>query len=211
VGTPIVPARFRRLVAVVALGCAGVVGLLASRYAGTSKPGAFDVMIIRGAAEVTADHGGATWLAVQFGDPPAVIVMAGALAAVCLLMRRPTLAVLAIVGPGVVGVTTTLLKPALGRTLDGDPAFPSGHTAGVTALALTAGLLLVNVAGHRLLTVAVAVVGLLGASSAVALGLIADGFHYPTDTLGGFCLAVAVVLGLALLIDRVRDRRPAHD
>jgi undecaprenyl-diphosphatase len=36
----------------------------------------------------------------------------------------------------------------------------------------------------------------------MAVALIVRDWHYPTDTIGGFCTAVAVVLGTALLIDR---------
>ena len=33
--------------------------------------------------------------------------------------------------------------------------------------------------------------------------LVATGAHYPTDTVGGFCAAVAFVLGTALLLETV--------
>jgi len=38
-------------------------------------------------------------------------------------------------------------------------------------------------------------------------------YHYLTDAVGGFCLAVVVVLGLAMLLDRFHKRdktRAAH-
>jgi membrane-associated phospholipid phosphatase len=31
-------------------------------------------------------------------------------------------------------------------------------------------------------------------------------WHYPTDTVGGCCLAIVIVLGLALLLDHLADR-----
>jgi len=68
--------------------------------------------------------------------------MAGAalIAGVCLLLGRRRLAALAVLGPGLAGVATTVLKPAIGRQLD-VPAglwfsFPSGHTAGAAAIAI---------------------------------------------------------------------------
>ena len=51
---------------------------------------------------------------------------------------------LAVVGPGLTGVCTTLLKPALGRTIEGGFAFPSGHTGGATSLGLVAALLVIS-------------------------------------------------------------------
>jgi membrane-associated phospholipid phosphatase len=35
------------------------------------------------------------------------------------------------------------------------------------------------------------------------VALVASNAHYPTDTMGGFCTAVVVVCGGALLLDRV--------
>jgi undecaprenyl-diphosphatase len=36
----------------------------------------------------------------------------------------------------------------------------------------------------------------------MALALVADGAHYATDTLGGFCVAIAVVFTSVLMIER---------
>jgi undecaprenyl-diphosphatase len=52
--------------------------------------------------------------------------------------------------------------------------------------------------------------GALLPGGAVSIALIVRGWHYPTDTIGGFCTAVAVVLGSGLLIDHVarwRDQK----
>jgi undecaprenyl-diphosphatase len=46
-------------------------------------------------------------------------------------------------------------------------------------------------------TIALVVGGTIGTA------LVATGAHYPTDTIGGFCAAVAIVLGSALLLERV--------
>ena len=37
--------------------------------------------------------------------------------------------------------------------------------------------------------------------------MVASNLHYPTDTLGGFCTAVAVVCGAALVLDRMAEHR----
>jgi undecaprenyl-diphosphatase len=44
----------------------------------------------------------------------------------------------------------------------------------------------------------------------MAVALVVSGWHYPTDTIGGFATAVAVVLGVALLVDRAAERRGAQ-
>ena len=40
--------------------------------------------------------------------------------------------------------------------------------------------------------------------------MVASNSHYPTDTLGGFCTAVVVVCGCALLLDRLAARSRAR-
>jgi undecaprenyl-diphosphatase len=50
----------------------------------------------------------------------------------------------------------------------------------------------------------------LGAGFAMAVALTSLGIHYPTDTIGGFATAVAMVLAAALLIDASADRLAAR-
>ena len=108
------------------------------RYAGTSTAGGVDARVdavvdpLGCRAPLARPH------AAALGSPPSVVVLAFALSAMCLLLGRRRLAVLAVVGPGLTGVCTTLLKPALGRTIEGGFAFPSGHTGGATSLGLVA-------------------------------------------------------------------------
>ncbi|MDT7576524.1 MAG: hypothetical protein QOH17_2857, partial [Pseudonocardiales bacterium] len=45
----------------------------------------------------------------------------------------------------------------------------------------------------------------------VGAAMIASNAHYPTDTIGGFCTAIVVVCGGALLLDRLAAlRAPAR-
>lgn len=197
--------------------CAVFLALLAWTYGGTSGPGAVDTAITDALADHVAGHSFAARAAVQVGAEGSVIAMSCVLVVTCLALRRTALAVVAIAGPGVTGVLTTVMKPALGRTLEGVPAFPSGHTAGITAIALVVALLVTGLFRRPSVTVTIlAGVGVVLAATTVATGLVIERFHYPTDTLGGFCVAVVVVLGLALLVERVRPiarRRTAavHD
>ena len=102
-----------------------------------------------------------------------------------------------------------MLKPLIGRTIEGGGfIYPSGHTGAATALGLVAALLLVNVlrAGPRV-GAALLAAGALLAGGGMAVAVVVGRFHYPTDAAGGFCTAVVMVLGTALLLERWTDDR----
>ena len=148
--------------------------------------------------------------AIGLGSPGFVVVAAASLAGLALLLRRPRVAVLAVVGPGLTGVATTALKPLIGRTIDGDGfAFPSGHTGGAVSLGRVAAVRLIGavpvVRPRAALAVRAGTVLLAG--GVVGAGMVRIGAHYATDTIGGFCAALALGLGAAMAIDRIADRR----
>ncbi len=146
------------------------------------------------------------WAVVETGDLGPIIVLALLLAAVCWFLRRPFHALLSLCAPVAVGAATVLLKPVVGRTFEGFLAFPSGHTAGVTALAVVAGLLVTSMAQAQLVIAAsVATAMVLLAGAAIGSAVVAVDWHYPTDALGGFCTAVALVVALAFMVDGVRS------
>lgn len=182
--------------------------VLAVRYAGDSMSGRLDGRLQALVSLWTGDSE-RTWRdATLIGNPLPVIVLATLLTGICLALRRWRIAILAIVGPGLTGVATTLLKPAIGRTIDGGLAYPSGHTGGATSLGLVTALLVISLvrpgprAGAALLAA-----GALVAGTGMAIALVAGDIHYPTDTVGGFCTAVAMVLGSALVIEWAAERR----
>jgi membrane-associated phospholipid phosphatase len=125
--------------------------------------------------------------------------------------RRPRLAVLAVAGPlAAVLLNSAVLKPLFGRTINnGSLAFPSGHTAGLVAV-LTV-LIIAVISGVRPpWRKSVTSLVIVGASVITGVGstaLIGMKYHYVTDTFGGFGVAVATVLGLALAIDQVTLKR----
>jgi len=53
-------------------------------------------------------------------------------------------------------------------------------------------------------------VGASVAGGCVGAAMVASDAHYPTDTIGGYCTAVVVVLGFALLLDRTAPARPVR-
>ena len=94
---------------------------------------------------------------------------------------------------------------------DDNLAFPSGHTAFLTAFALALALLAAGRFG--LGPTSGTALALAAASAAGALmgwAQVATGAHYPTDTVGGCCTALAVVPAAAWVIDRAADSRRRH-
>jgi membrane-associated phospholipid phosphatase len=105
-------------------------------------------------------------------------------------VRRLAAAALLVVGAA---VTAQLLKPGLaglglfdaGSAHGLDRSFPSGHAA--TALALGLALVDAAPAGRRWAAAVFAV----GCSTALGIGMLTLGWHYPSDVVGGFLLAGA--------------------
>ena len=196
-------AQVRRPAVVVAAVSALVLVALGVRYAGESSGRWLDETTSALLRSELPVRRGALRPVIELMDPVPLFVIIVLLATVCLVLGRRRLAVLAVVGPALTGVATTVLKEIVGRTKNGDLAYPSGHGGAATAVALVAGLLLVSVIRVRLWAAVGLVAGLtvlVGGGMAVAMTL--TNYHYLTDTLGGFCAAVSVVLGLALLLER---------
>jgi undecaprenyl-diphosphatase len=151
-------------------------------------------------------------MAARLGSAKAVVAGSLLLALLCLLARRPKAAVFALLAAPVAGaVTEYVLKPAVHREQHVNALlFPSGHTTGAFALAMTVVVLLLPTEGTRLLPavarLAVAVAA-LAVASVVAVAVVALGWHYVTDAIGGVVTAVVVVLGLAAFFDLFRARR----
>ncbi|MEU5000477.1 phosphatase PAP2 family protein [Streptomyces sp. NPDC021622] len=188
-----------------------VVVALGVFYAGHSEPGRVDRWIV----EPTADSVRPPWrrvaLAVDFlGEPAGAAALVVAAVAGCLLLRRPRAAVFIVAGAVLAVGAATLLKHLVGRTIhgEGNLSYPSGHTAFLTALALMVALLatrrfgLGRAAGTWLVLAAALVAGAAMGWAQVALSA-----HYPTDVLGGWCTALAVVPVTSWLVDRIGDHR----
>ncbi|MFG2682037.1 phosphatase PAP2 family protein [Streptomyces sp. NPDC048392] len=188
---------------------ATVVGVVFGvRYAGDREPGTTDARI-----RAVLDGVGPPWryvaLVTDFlGEPLGAVTVVVAAVTGCLLFRRPRAAVFVVAGAGLTVAATTLLKPLVGRTIHGgNLSYPSGHTAFLAALALMAALLaagrlrLGRTAGTSLVFAAALVAG-----AAMGWAQVVLGSHYATDTLGGWCTALAVTPATAWLVDRAADR-----
>ena len=194
-------------IAVVALVATVAVVVLAGQYAGDCTPGLIDVRAREAVAALWPRPGPEALVIDSLGDPRIAAVLVGLLVLTCLALGRRRLAILAIAGPAVTGITTTALKPIVDRTIHGvHLAFPSGHTGVATALALVVALLLVDLLRvQRRAAVLMLAGAAVGAGGLMAMTQVALGAHYATDTAGGLCTAVAVVMTAAWLLDPVGD------
>ncbi|MER7396733.1 phosphatase PAP2 family protein [Streptomyces sp. NPDC000151] len=188
-----------------------VVVVLGVLYAGHSEPGRVDRWIIRPTADSVPPPWRYVALATDFlGEPAGAVALVLAAVTGCLLFRRPRAAVFVVAGVGMTVGATTLLKPLVGRTIHGDNlSYPSGHTAFLTALALIVALLATGRLGlGRTAGTSLVLATALVAGAAMGWAQAALGAHYPTDALGGWCTALAVIPATAWLVDRMADARP---
>lgn len=202
------PPTLRARLGLIAALAALVVIVLGVLYAGHDKPGMVD-MWIQSAVDGVRPPWRSVALAMDFlGEPAGAATLAVATVTGCLLFRRPRAAVLLVAGVGMAVGTATLLKHLVGRTIHGGYlSYPSGHTAFFTALALVVALLATGRLGlGRTAGTLLVLAAALAAGAAMGWAQVALGAHYPTDVLGGWCTALAVIPATAWLVDRMADR-----
>lgn len=195
-----------------ALAATLVLVALAVAVHGRSRPSWLERPVDRGLA---AHFGGVVAQALaDLGDAAVVGVLVLVVAGAGVAVRCLRGAVLAVLAPAsAVAVTEYVAKPLVGRHLHGYLTYPSGHITGFAAIAFVVALLAAGPAGGRLpralagTLVAVALLLVLGCG----LGLVAQGYHYAGDVVGGACLSTALVLGGALGLDRLAGRRRRSD
>ena len=203
---PLLPAALRPPAVALVTVCAAVTAILGVSFSHQTRAGWLDMAVD---TRVQASLGGyrkMLGLLAGLGDPVPMAAMTAALVLACLVTRRWRGAVLAAVAvPAAGALTQFLLKPLAGRTLLGDLSFPSGHSTGVFALVTAFAVLLAGPARPRLPAAARMLLALtaLLAAGAVAVALVGLHAHYFTDTVGGAAVGTAVVLMIALILDRL--------
>lgn len=189
-----------------------VLAVLAVAVAGGSTAWPSDAAVAAAVAAWAPPY--ETLLVIDYvGEPVGAIVLVSALAAVCVLVRRPRFALVALVSLALSGLGVTGLKAVVGRTIHGPEnlAFPSGHTATATVLALTLLLLVVDLARPRSRTsLPIVAGGTLLAAAVMSVDQVLLTAHYFTDTVGGLCLAVVVVGCTARVVDLLSPPRLRH-
>lgn len=135
-------------------------------------------------------------------EPVLLVIVVALFVMLAVARRRPRIALLAVVGPLLaVGLNAVVFKPLVDRTINnGNLAYPSGHTTGLVAVLTVLVLATVTSRVPKSLMSLVIVVA-LAITAVAATALVGLKYHYVTDTVGGACLAVATVLGVALAID----------
>ena len=182
---------------------------LGVHYANQHDPGRIDVSMDSRLQRLLGDHRRTLGHIITLADPRNVAIACVAIGALFFWRGRRRLALLSLLGPLVtVALTDLVLKPLINRRFLGKLSFPSGHTAASVAIATVVVVGLLGASGPAwpavarwLVVVAVAAIALV-----VAVSLVAAGYHYATDTIGGAALAIAVVMASALAIDGAADR-----
>jgi membrane-associated phospholipid phosphatase len=149
----------------------------------------------------------ALYLADLGGQVP-ILTATLAIAVVMLVLRRLRAVALVAIAPALAtALTEWVLKPLIDRSPFGVYTFPSGHSTGAFAVAAVIVVLVLDEtnAGPRIVRWSVAVFA-TALACLVALGLVAAGFHFVTDTIGGAGVGIATVLLVALAIDAIADR-----
>src|SRR5215472_3225313 len=203
---PLLPPSARRPAALILAICVLVTAFLGALFAHQTQPGWLDAAIDTRLGHSVFAHWALLRRASIFGSPHPMAVMTAALVLACLATRRWRGALLALIAvPAAEVVTEYLLKPLVGRVLNGNLVYPSGHTTGVFVLATVVAVLLTGPLRPpvpRMVRLVLVVAAYLIAS-ATATAMIAMGFHYFTDTAGGAAVAIGTVLATALTIDKL--------
>ena len=140
-----------------------------------------------------------------FTEPALSVLLLALTAAVATSVRRFDLALLALVGPAVAtALASDVAKPVIHRTLLGGTvgSYPSGHETGVTCTATVVLIALGQLPLRRTARYAAAAV-LAGWVVVAAVALTRNFYHYATDTIGAMGLSIALMLGLAALLDAI--------
>jgi membrane-associated phospholipid phosphatase len=206
----------RRLALLVTLGGWVLVLAIGNLVAGWSTAGPIDTALTHGLRAVVGNPTPLGKWAVTpptvptrilgaFSNPILVYAVIVALVVFALWRRRWELAGLAVLAPGVCVLFTELLKQLFDRQHSGYLAYPSGHMASSAAAVTVGALVLTGGWVGRRWKLAWGAWALVMVCTAA--GLVAMNYHYPSDTIGGFCLAMGIVAPGAVIADTLGARR----
>lgn len=202
----LIPQHMRLPSVVIAVSVWGVAMVIGVLMAGQQQPGLVDRTLIHQVHAMVGDRGKLAELLLAPTDTGVIAAAAVLLVVIALARRRWDVVGLAIAGPAIaVGLTELVLKPVFDRRLYGLLSYPSGHAVASVAVYTVATMALTSGATRLWRRIAAVGWGLL--TMVIMTGLVAMNCHYPTDTVGGVCVAVGVILPCALLSDTIAHRR----
>jgi membrane-associated phospholipid phosphatase len=206
---PLLPAGTRRPAALLAAGCLVLVAALGAISAHQGHGDAIDRVVDSWVIGLRIPlH--ALSLVSRLGGVTATTLLTAALAVACLAARRLAGAVLAVGGVALASALTEFVfKPLVHRTINGFLSYPSGHTTGLFAIAAAVAVVsLAPGSGRPRLAVRIAAVAAAAVIAfAVGLTMVAQQFHYFTDTIAGAAVGIGVVIGVAFVLDLPPARR----
>jgi undecaprenyl-diphosphatase len=207
---PLLPVHLRRATVVVILLAILVLAMLALRYAHQEAAGRLDRTLDIYIRTHLRQEQSLTRALISLADPAHAAILVTALAGAAALARRWSGVMLLLGGTlTAVMISEVILKPLIGRLRYGHLTFPSGHTTAMAAIATA--ILLIGAQRPRGIALRLyASLAAIVVPASVAIALVAQQVHYATDTVAGCCVAVAVVLTMALGLDffapRIRSR-----
>jgi len=145
----------------------------------------------------------------RVGSQGAIWILVAVLAA--FYWRRPAIFLYVTLADLIAGVSSALLRHAIGRErpplrfpephplvhVPGNPSFPSGHAATSFACAATLAWL-----------TPLSPVALYALAALIAFSRVYVGVHYPLDVIGGAALGLGVATALRLLVEARRRSAP---
>jgi membrane-associated phospholipid phosphatase len=200
---PLLPERVRRPALIVIALAIIVIAVFGMRYADQAMPGHLDRSLDALIRNALHRDQPITRVLVSLGNPAQAAALVVAVAGAAAAARRWSGVLLTIVGTiTAVAITDLLLKPLIGRLSYGHLSFPSGHTTVVAAVAFATAILIGGARWPRSVALRlVASVAAVAVAVGVAISLVALRVHYATDTVAGYCVALATVLAVALFLD----------
>lgn len=206
----LLPARFRLPALLIALAGWAEMLVLGFHFAGQGRPDSFDASVASTAYRYIGQRSVLAHILVSPSDTATVYAAIAIVFCFGLFARSWAIAALSLLGPGIaIAITEILLKPGFDRTFPrGGLSYPSGHTVssvGVFTVALLVALTLLHSRRGRIIAWAVYLVLI----AALTVGLVAMRYHYLTDIIGGYGMALGVVLPVAAGISAWSERAAA--
>lgn len=206
-GRPALRHVLRRPAAAVAAVSATGLGLLSIAFAGSEGPSLLDTWIDDRIRYLFVPWAELLQSFITLGSPQSVAISATLLAVSCLALRRVRLALVVVLGSVTAGVLAVALQALISRsTVWGGLALPSGHSAGMTAIAMCCALVALSLTDSRPGITATVGMGVLGVSGVFGIALVTNHHHYVTDAVAGSCLSISVLLSLARAVDAICER-----